>query len=152
MNRVRCVGAILITLLVAACTAKRQPGDLTIAELFDRAAELNGRRVAVIGYYVYELENTSLYASPEEWQHEHLLQDGVFGRSIWINPGWRRTSQLTNRYVRAIGTFRYRPEFRRTIEKRDDGREFESILPLGYGHMGLSPSELSDVTLFRPLR
>ncbi len=123
-----------------------------MSELFDRAAELNGKHVAVIGYYVCELENTSLYTSPEEWQREHLLPDGVFGRSIWVDPGWRRTTRLTNRYVRVTGTLHYRPEYRRTIEKRNDGREFESILPLGYGHMGLSPAELSNVSFFRPLR
>ena len=146
----------LVSFLLVACTAKREAGDLTVSELFNRAAELNGKEIAVTGYYVCELENSSLYGSPSDWEHQyddqHLLPDGVFSRHIWVDPGWRRTARLTNRYVRITGTFHYRPEFRRAMEKRDDGREFESITPLGYGHMGLSPAEITDVTLFRPLR
>jgi hypothetical protein len=150
----------LLSLALVACTAKRQAGDLTVSELLKRGAELNGKRIAVIGYYVAELENSSIYDSPDDWKHhydeQHLLPDGVFSRHIWVDSGWRDVARLTNRlthrYVRIIGTFHYRPEFRRTIEKRDDGREFESIDTRGYGHMGLSPAEIANVTFFRPLR
>ena len=150
----------LVFLALVACTAKRQPGDLTVSELLNRGTELNGKRIAVIGYYVSELENSSIYESPGDWEHQyddqHLLPDGVFSRHIWVDPGWRDiahlTNRLTRRYVRITGIFHYRPEFKRTIEKRDDGREFESIDTRGYGHMGLSPAELTDVTFFRPLR
>ena len=81
-----------------------------------------------------------------------LLRVAYSPAAFWVAPGWRRVNRLTNRYVRVVGIFHYRPEFRREMLKRDDGREFESITPLGYGHMGLSPAELTNVTLFRPLR
>ena len=145
---------MVLMLVTVGCTAKRQPGDLTVAELFNRGAELNDKKVAVIGFYVYEYENSSLFDSPDEQQHqfEYTLPDGVFSRSIWVDAGWRRIARLTNRYVRIVGTFHYRPEYRRTIEKRDDGREFESIVTLGYGHFGMSAAEISPITSFRPLR
>ena len=54
--------------------------------------------VRVTGTFHYRPENSSLYGSPEEWEHQytdkHLLPDGVFSRHIWVDPGWRRTAGL----------------------------------------------------------
>jgi len=148
----RYVGLFVAVLLFASCTAKREAGDLTVAELFHRAGEFDGKRVAVIGYYVSGVEQTCLYTSPEAERHWEFLEGGVFPRQIWVETGWRRVGRLTDRYVRVVGIFHYRPRFRREIEKRDDGREFESIITQGYGHMAGSPAEITNVTSFRPLR
>jgi len=145
-------GIFLAALLFTSCTATRHPGDLTVAELFQRGREFNGKRVAVIGYYVAGVEQTCLYTSPDAERHWEWLEDGIFPREIWVEPGSRRVSRLTGRYVRVVGIFHYRPTFRREIQKRDDGREFESIITEGYGHMAGSPAEITNVTSFRPLR
>jgi hypothetical protein len=147
-----CVNVALVAILLVACTAKRQAGDLTVGELFRRGREFDGKHVAVIGYYVSGLEETCLWSTPEAANHFELLEDHIFPRQIWVEPRWRRVSRLANRYVRVVGTFHFRPEFRREMLKRDDGREFESITTLGYGHMSGSPAELTNVTFFRPLR
>jgi hypothetical protein len=142
----------LIAFVVAGCTAKKLPGDLGVAELLQRGREFDGKRVAVIGYYEAGLEESCLYPNDQVRTRYNSLIDGVFSPQIWVEPGLRRVSRLKNRYVRVLGTFHYRPEFTRKIEKRDDGREFESVTPEGYGHMGLCPAEITSVTLFRPLR
>ncbi len=147
----RLVCYISLVLLLPGCTAKRQKGDVTVAELFARPGDFVGKRIAVIGYYVSDLEETSLYTSPDG-HCDHAPAGGIFSCSIWVSPGWRRVSRLSNRYVRVVGLFHYRPEIRREILKRDDGREFESVTALGFGHMGLSPAELTNVSSFRPLR
>jgi len=54
-----------VIVVTAGCTAKRQPGDLTIAELLNRGAELNDKQLAAIGFYVYEYESNSLFESPD---------------------------------------------------------------------------------------
>jgi hypothetical protein len=145
---------VFLALIFASCTAKQRPGDLTVAGLFKRGREFDGKRVAAIGYYVAGVEQTCLYSSPEaeRYAFRDLLPDGIFPREIWVEPGRRRVSRLTGRYVRVVGTFHYRPQFRREIQKRDDGREFESIITEGYGHMAGSPAEITDVTSFRRLR
>jgi hypothetical protein len=147
---------LLLLFFSIACTAKRHAGDVDVAELFGRPDYFNGRRVSVIGYYVSGMEESGLYTSPTPQASPgacHLAKnDDVFGCDIWVDPGWRRVSRLTNRYVRVVGVFHYRPEATRRNEKRPDGREFESVITEGYGHFGLYPAELSDVTSFRPLR
>ena|SRR5437773_2680358 len=95
-----CVNVALVVILLVACTAKRQAGDLTVAELFKRGRELDGKHVAVIGYYVSGLEETCLWSTPEAASHFELLEDRIFPREIWVEPGWRRVSRLANRYVR----------------------------------------------------
>ncbi len=142
----------VFALVLAGCTAKREAGDVTVEQLFDRPNQFDGKQVSVVGYYVYEYEHENLCASPQEDIQEHLLPDGVFARRIWVSPGWRRSGRLKDHYVRVVGIFHYRPQFRRTMEKRQDGSEFESIFPQGYGHMGLWPAEISEVSSFRPLR
>jgi hypothetical protein len=142
----------IITILLMACTAKRQAGDLTVVEVLKRGREFDGKRVAVIGYYVSGIEESCLWSTPEAASHFEFSEDRIFPREIWVEPGWRKLSRLTSRYVRIVGTFHFRPEFRREMLKRDDGREFESITTLGYGHMGGSAAEFTDVTFFRPLR
>jgi hypothetical protein len=39
-------------MFLVACTAKREKGDLSVAELLKRGREFDGKHVAVIGYYV----------------------------------------------------------------------------------------------------
>ena len=151
MWRGRTVSALLAIAVFASCTARREPGDLTVAQLFEKPLEFDGKRVAVIGYYKIGMEETTLYTSPGG-ECDHPPPGDIFTCSIWVSPGWRRGSRLTDQYVRIVGTFHYRPQFRREMLKRDDGREFESVTTLGYGHFGLHPAELTHVTSFRPLR
>ena len=139
--------SLATALLVGACATTRQAGDVTISELFRRAKELDGKRVAVIGYYVSGIEESSLYENPAG-QHEFPIE-GVFSRSMWVDGG---SDRFSDHYVRAVGVFHYRPKFRRQILTRDDGRKYESVEPLGYGHLGLSPAELSNVSSFQVLR
>ena len=144
--------AVAASLLLCVCTAKKQPGDLTVQELLQRGTEFDGKRVAVTGYYEAVLEQACLYPTKEFAGRHEPIVDGVFSREIWVDPGWRRVSRLSGKHVRVVGTFHYRPKYRREILQRDDGREFESVTTEGYGHMGLSPAEITDVTFFRPLR
>lgn len=129
--------------------AERQSADLTVEELFERAHELDGKRVSVVGHYVFGTEESALYHSGASAQDE---LEGIFWRRSCVNPGWRRVSRLNNRYVRVVGVFHYRLRADRRIERRSGGREFESVIPGGYGHAGLYPAEISSVTVSRPLR
>jgi hypothetical protein len=81
MGCARYIGVLLAAALFAGCTAKRQSGDVTVAELFERPSDFNGKRVAVIGYYVSGLEETSLYTSPDG-HCDHPPAGGVFSCSI----------------------------------------------------------------------
>jgi hypothetical protein len=142
MTRFPRVGvAITLVVMLTACTARRQPGDVSVADLFDHPDKFEAKEVAVIGWYSSGMEESALYSDPKA-----LIPEG-----IWVSPGWRRVSRLAGRYVRVVGVFHYRPEERR-IEKRPDGSDFESFALNGFGHMGLYRAELSDVCSFRPLR
>jgi len=133
--------AIALAVLFSGCTARRQAGDVSVQDLFDRPDKFDGKHVAVIGWYSSGMEESALYSDAKA-----LIPEG-----IWVEPGWRRVSRLAGRYVRVVGVFHYRPEERR-IEKRPDGSDFESIAVNGFGHMGIYRAELSDVSSFRPLR
>src|ERR1043166_3550011 len=109
----------VIWLLFTACTATRQPGDVTVTDLFAHPAWFDGKQVAVIGYYESGIEERSLF--PGKNRTNVPLNKG-FDRSIWVEGG---SDRFSHRDVRVVGVFHYRPKFRRTIEKRDDGREFE---------------------------
>ena len=88
--------------LLGACTAPREPGDITVAELAAQPNNYDGKRVAVIGYYSSGMEESALYNSTST-QPENAF-------AIRVNPGWRSTVyRAANRYVRAVGTFHHRP-------------------------------------------
>jgi hypothetical protein len=144
MKRVWLTVPLLV--LLSGCTAKKEPGDLTVKNLFDHARDFDGKRVAVIGWYLSDIEESSLFPAP--YAIEPL--DGTFDRQIWVEPGWRRVTRLTHRYVRVVGIFHFRPEAECRIEKRSDGSEFESVTTRGYGTYGLYPAQLSDISYFRP--
>jgi hypothetical protein len=141
--------ALLLAVVISGCTAKRHAGDLTVAELFARPREFHDKRVAVIAYYSGDFEDSALYTGPPIQLN---LENAMIARSIWVEPGWRRMSRLRDHYVRVVGVFHYRPEIRREIETREDGRQFESIITEGYGHMGVYPAELANISSFRPLK
>jgi hypothetical protein len=59
--------------------ARRQPGDLTVQELFERGHELNGKRIAVVGGYVSGMEESALYDTGPQAKD---LVNG-FWRKVW---------------------------------------------------------------------
>src|SRR4051812_29530346 len=126
--------AIALAVLLSACTARKQPGDVSVQDLIEHPKRFEGRQVAVIGWYVSRMEESALYSDAKAFIPE----------GIWVAPGWRRVTRLTGRYVRVVGVFHYRAE-ERLIEKRPDGNEFESIALNGFGHFGLYRAELADV-------
>jgi hypothetical protein len=65
-------------MFLVACTAKREKGDLSVAELLKRGREFDGKHVAVIGYYVSGVEETCLWSTPEAANHFELLEDRIF--------------------------------------------------------------------------
>jgi hypothetical protein len=87
---------------VGACTARREPGDITVAELAARPNNYEGKRVAVIGFYSSAMEESAMYNSTS------AESENAF--AIWVSPGWRSSVyRAANRYVRAVGIFHHRP-------------------------------------------
>jgi hypothetical protein len=149
--------ALAVTILLfAGCTAKRQDGDLTVSELFARASEFNGKRVAVVGYYEHAMEHSVLAHSANADERvsacQHVKNNDLFRCDIWVDPAWRRMGRLAGRYVRVIGTFHYRPDAVRETEVRDGEEVLLGVFTEGFGHFGMYPAELTAVTSFRPLR
>ena len=88
--------------MVGACTAHRESGDITVAELAARPDNYEGKRVAVIGYYSSAMEESAMYNSTSA-QPKNAF-------AIRVRPGWRsRAYRAANRYVRAVGIFHHRP-------------------------------------------
>jgi hypothetical protein len=107
MTRARIMRALRVTValtlfLLGPCTARHEPGDITVAELAAQPNNYEGKRVAVIGYYSWAMEESAMYNSTSA-QPENAF-------AIWVSPGWRGSVyRAANRYVRAVGIFHHRP-------------------------------------------
>jgi hypothetical protein len=99
--RARRIIVALTFFLAAACTAHRERGDITVAELAARPNDYEGKRVAVIGYYSSAMEESALYNSTSTERQNAF--------AIWIKPGWNASVyRAANGYVRAVGIFHRR--------------------------------------------
>jgi hypothetical protein len=88
--------------LIVACTARREAGDITVAELAAQPNSYEGKRVAIIGYYSLGFEESALYNSASAGPENAF--------AVWVRPGWRSWGyRAAKRYVRAVGIFHQRP-------------------------------------------
>ena len=125
--------ALLLSLFLLASSASATPLEVTVAQLFAKPRQFDGRRVAVTGYYYADSETSSLYVSA-------AAKKSLNEPSIWVQfRGTPDVTSIAGRYARLVGTFHHKPT---ADPKRMNG----------YGTWGLSSAALLDTTPFRALR
>src|SRR4051794_6141062 len=65
-----------LTLVVSVCTAATR--DIPLADILGRPREFNGKRVAVIGYYVAGTETSCLFTTRDAAKRFDIT------RSVWV--------------------------------------------------------------------
>jgi hypothetical protein len=148
------ISVALLAIIAAPVVAEPAPIKVTVRQLLMTPKKYNGRRVDVVGFYRGRYEDSSLCptahaaANPRGNQKEVWVEADIYDKRYGNPPASPKSPEynFTGR-VRIIGTFRYRPAFRRTAQTRSVPH-----WPVGYGHMGLFSSALFDVTYFRALK
>jgi hypothetical protein len=153
------ISVVLLAIIAAPVVAEPAPIKATVRQLLTAPKKYNGRRVDVVGFYRGRYEDSSLCttahaaADPQEDEKTAWVEASIYDKRYGNPPASPKSPEynFTGR-VHVIGTFRYHPAFRRTVETRGDGHKIIHQLPVGYGHMGLWSCALFDVTYFRVLK
>ena len=121
--------AALVGLLWISTAAAR---DIPLADILARPHEFNGKRVAVIGYYVAATETSCLFTTRDAAKRFDIA------RSVWVEFHTPPVmDSIAGRHARLVGTFHYNPSVRAGVL-----REYGNLWSVA----------LLDVTDFRPLR
>lgn len=126
-----CAGkALFIGQEAAAAHAHEAPPRLKISELLADQKKWNNAVVEVSGYYMSDLELSSLYESREDALEARNKQGLWIG--FKIKTGHKdKVKALAKGWVRIIGRFEYKPD--------------------GAGHFGRWPAQITELELMEPL-
>ena len=132
------------TFLSLAVGASAETITTTTGDLLRAPAQFDGQRVFVTGYYIGDVCDSRLFANKDRVGNYVWID-----QSVWANPAERNNDRviigvsvpadLTEHYVRLIGTFRCR----RT-------NEVHPSFGCAFDWTGLSPYAITNVTYFRP--
>jgi hypothetical protein len=123
-------GAFAIVCLLSISTSTAR--DIQVGELLANPQQFEGRRVAVIGYYVAATETSCLFSTRDAAKRFDIL------RSVWVefrNPP--AVDSIAGRRARLVGTFHYTPSKKGQALRK-------------YGN--LWSAAILDVTEFRPVK
>src|SRR5262249_2827716 len=150
----RVVACFTLMCLAVLMVAAEQPAEkVTVAQLLSTPEKFIGKRVDVIGYYRLQDEDSSLLAD-ERAAAQPWTPDNCIGIDfeIWDPrfhhkrpPNIATTDDVGGRMIRVRGTFRYHKIIAADLRT---GRK----AVLAYGHMGVWPRALEDITYLQPLR
>ena len=134
--------------------AAEQPAEkVSVAQLLSTPEKFVGKRVDVTGYYRLQNEDSSLLAderaAAQPWSTDNCVWIDL---EIW-DPRYNPTrpaniadpDDVRGRMIRVRGTFRYHKII--SADLRTGRRAV-----LAYGHMGVWPRALENITYLRPLR
>lgn len=118
-----------------------QANQISIEKLLQNPKNYNGLVLTVVGYYIDEFENRSLWSSKNDKNKSN------YNRSLWLvyskdmkaldkNNKPTDLSFLFKKLVSVTGTFRFKPD---TI----NGKIY------GHGHMNIWPAELTEITIIK---
>jgi hypothetical protein len=150
MTRVLASGVLL---LIAVSVASAEPAALrvTVQQLLAHPAKFVGKRVDVTGYYHTSNDESSLFASEWESDHNYGCEN-----SIWLEPDiWdprdnprrppkvAKSEDVERRIVRVIGIFHYQP--RPILDKSVPyARRYR-----GYGSFRMWARAIADISYFQ---
>jgi hypothetical protein len=108
----RYVYRIAFSLLILMCSGATQAADvrarISLVQLLATPGQYDGRTIEVVGYFVFEEENHTLYLSPDDAQYgvsNGGIEVGSFSPDI---SDYKRLVQFDRKYVRLRGVFHAR--------------------------------------------
>jgi hypothetical protein len=155
VRRMKRTCALLSSLFLAATLAgaEQPPLKATVQQLLVTPKKFVGKRVDVTGYYRLGMEDSSLLADERAAKQPWSTDNSIWlDLEIWDpryhphrSPNVADPDDVRGRIVRVIGTFRYRKII--SADLRSGRRAV-----LAYGHMGVWPRAIMDITYLRSVR